>query len=195
LQRAKENLLKGVDFSERVSQLLWDGVSHWGLGITLFDMEDYKNSRKHFEKVIFLYRKERFFPSMVNYCRIFSARAKVMENEKDISLNDLFKCQEDIKFRIFEGSGQNSIGEILLYIDDQHISEAQDWIKKAIETHKNYGMMWHLARDYALYAELFTRKDDLPKAREKISKAIEIFKECGADGWVEKYEKELATLS
>jgi hypothetical protein len=55
-------------------------------------------------------------------------------------------------------------------------------------------MIWHLARDYALYAELFKRKEDFPKAQENLTKAIEIFKECGADGWVEKYEKELAEL-
>jgi len=30
---------------------------------------------------------------------------------------------------------------------------------------------------------------------EKLNKAIDIFKECGADGWVERYEKELASLS
>ncbi len=55
-------------------------------------------------------------------------------------------------------------------------------------------MMWHLARDYALYAELFKRKEDFPEAKENLTKAIEIFKECGADGWVEKYDKELASL-
>jgi hypothetical protein len=55
-------------------------------------------------------------------------------------------------------------------------------------------MMWHSARDYALYAELFKRKGDLPKAKENLTKAINIFQECGADGWVEKYEKELAEL-
>ena len=33
------------------------------------------------------------------------------------------------------------------------------------------------------------------KARENLGKAIEILKECGADGWVNKYEKELALLS
>ncbi len=53
-------------------------------------------------------------------------------------------------------------------------------------------MMWHLGRDYALYAELFKRKDDKSKAKENLAKAIEILKECGADGCVEKYEKELA---
>jgi len=42
---------------------------------------------------------------------------------------------------------------------------------------------------------LFKRKGDLPKARERLNKGIEIFKECGADGWVERYEKELAPLS
>ncbi len=46
--------------------------------------------------------------------------------------------------------------------------------------------MWNLARDYALYADLFKRKGDLSKAQENVTKAIEIFKECGADGWVEK---------
>ena len=55
--------------------------------------------------------------------------------------------------------------------------------------------MWFLASDYALYAELFKRKGDQPKAKQNLTKAIEIFKECGADGWVERAEKELASLS
>jgi len=87
------------------------------------------------------------------------------------------------------------IGEILLNIDDQHKSEAEEWIKKAIEAAKKNGMIWDLGRDYALYANLFKRKGDRQKAKENLGKAIEILKECGADGWVEKYEKELAALS
>ena len=38
------------------------------------------------------------------------------------------------------------------------------------------------------------RKGDQSGAKEKLTKAVEIFKECGADGWVEKYEKELEAL-
>jgi hypothetical protein len=41
---------------------------------------------------------------------------------------------------------------------------------------------------------LFKRKGGHSKAKENLNKAIEIYKECGADGWVEKYEKELAAL-
>jgi len=42
---------------------------------------------------------------------------------------------------------------------------------------------------------VFKRQVNKPKAIENLNKAIEIFKECGADGWVENYEKELASLS
>jgi len=31
--------------------------------------------------------------------------------------------------------------------------------------------------------------------KENLAKVIDIFKECGADGWVKKYEDELASLS
>jgi len=55
--------------------------------------------------------------------------------------------------------------------------------------------MWNLAQDYALYAELLERKGDYPKAKKNLNTAIDIFKKCGADGWVKKYEEELAALS
>jgi hypothetical protein len=54
--------------------------------------------------------------------------------------------------------------------------------------------MWALGGDYAFYAELLKRKGDPSKAKEKLNQAIEIFNECGADRWVEKYEKESAAL-
>jgi hypothetical protein len=38
-------------------------------------------------------------------------------------------------------------------------------------------------------------KGDQSKAKENLNKAIDILKECGAEGWVEKYEKELAAIS
>ena len=55
-------------------------------------------------------------------------------------------------------------------------------------------MKHQLGHDYAIYAEIFKRKGQGLKSKETLGKAIEIFKKCGADGWVEKYEKEIATL-
>jgi hypothetical protein len=53
---------------------------------------------------------------------------------------------------------------------------------------------WHFARDYALYADFFKKKGDLEQAREKLQTAIDIFRRINADGWVTKYEEELAGL-
>ena len=86
------------------------------------------------------------------------------------------------------------MGDILLNIDEKHIEEAEKWIIEAMEADKRHGMMFELGMDNALYSELFKRKRDQSKTRELLGNAIEIFKECGADGWVEKYEKEVAAL-
>ena len=56
-------------------------------------------------------------------------------------------------------------------------------------------MRFPLARDYALYADLFKRKGDRLAATEQLVKAIDLYKECGADGWVAKAEAEMAKLS
>ena len=72
--------------------------------------------------------------------------------------------------------------------------EAEVWIQKAIEEDQRNGTKFYLGRDYALYAEWFKRNGDCSKARENLGRAIEILKECGADGWVEKFEEELAGL-
>ena len=76
----------------------------------------------------------------------------------------------------------------------KNFSNTKKDIEKAIELDYRNGMMFHLGSDYALYAELFKRKGNISKAKNHLGKAIEILKECGADGWVEKYEKELAVL-
>jgi hypothetical protein len=118
-----------------------------------------------------------------------------LNNKKDIGLESLYDYVEESKLKLIEISMRRDIGEILLNLDDKHISETEDWLKKAIEASKRNAMMWYVGMDYALYAEFFKRKGDKSKAKKSLGKAIEILKECGADGWVEKYEKELATLS
>ncbi|NIO04967.1 MAG: hypothetical protein GTN74_10225 [Proteobacteria bacterium] len=118
-----------------------------------------------------------------------------MDNEKDVDLESLHTCVYAKRTRLFDGWMRRYIGEILLEVDDQHISEAEGWLIKAIEADKRNAMIFHLGRDYALYAEAFKRKGDQSRAKESLNKAIEIYTECGADGWLKKAEKELASLS
>jgi hypothetical protein len=117
-----------------------------------------------------------------------------MINPKGIDLESLYGHSNNNKIIAIQGWISSYIGSILMNLDDGHQSEAQIWIKKAINEDQRNGTRFCLGRDYALYAEWFKRKGDLPKARENLGMAIEILKECGADGWVNKYEKELTAL-
>ena len=44
------------------------------------------------------------------------------------------------------------------------------------------GMDYWLARTYVGYSNLYRKEGDHPQAKENLNKAIEIFKECGAEG-------------
>ncbi|KKL72028.1 hypothetical protein LCGC14_2089010, partial [marine sediment metagenome] len=195
LKEAEEHLLKSGDLLQKINMLFWAADVYIYLGWTYLQMGNYKTSQEHHKRSISLYRHCNMLPSWIILNKFSTALAKVMNDEKDLNLNEIFKWYEDIKDKWVKGWVLNIIGEILLNIYAQHISEAEYWIKRAIETNQKYGMMWNLAQDYALYSKFYGRKGDLPKAKENLNKAIEIFKECGADGWVEKYEKELASFS
>ena len=125
--------------------------------------------------------------------KVAIVRSKVLSNDKNINLVEVFEYYRNINPRVGKGWAARYIGEILLNIDDKYRSEAQDWFKKAIEADKRNGTMWSLGADYASYAELFKRRGDLERAKKKLNKAIEIFQKCGADGWVEKYKMEKTT--
>jgi class 3 adenylate cyclase/tetratricopeptide (TPR) repeat protein len=194
-EEAEAFLLKATNLSERINFLMGNIFSHIRLGDTYLEIKEYQKSEEHYDKAICFLEYGKYFFGLENLNKISIAKAKVMKNETDIDLTSLYSYETKNKLKVYNSSMQRYIGEILLNIGDPHISEAEDWIKKAIETNQKYGMMWHLAQDYALYAEWFKRKIDPSKAKESLNKAIDIFKECGADGWVEKYEKELAKLS
>jgi len=139
-------------------------------------------------------KKSRFLPSWMNLNKIAVVRSMVMNNEKKVDLETIYTHISENKIKTYDGWMRRLLGEILLNMDENHLSDAEDWICQAIDADQRNGTMFFLAKDYAVYADLFKRKKDIPKAKETLTRAIEIFKECGADGWVEKYEKELAGM-
>ena len=158
-------------------------------------MGEYEKAQVHYEKGISALERTRIYPFWGNMWKVSMARSKVLNNDPDIKLSEIFTYYENINLKIAKGWAARHVGEILLNIDDQHIFEAEDWVKKAIEVDKRNCTMWSLGCNYAFYAELFKRKGDQSKAIENMDRAIEIFSECGADGWVEKCEEELVALS
>jgi tetratricopeptide (TPR) repeat protein len=194
-EEATEHLLKAVDFCESIDLCIYHALDHNQLAEIYFDVGEYQKSKKHYSNAIRMLEHNKFSRSFINVNKMSLARAKVMNNEKDIDLKLLNGYLTENKLRANDGWMRRSMGEILMNLDKQRIPEAEDWIKSAIDVHKSSGMRWQLGRNYGLYAELFRRKGDQIKSKENLIKAIDILKECGADGWVEKYETELATLS
>ena len=154
-----------------------------------------QKSVNHFRKGDTLLERLGAMPSGKKMSRIAETLAKVMNNESEVDLNWLYRCEAEIKTKTYKTRAYTFIAKIIINTNDNNIHEAENWIKKAIELNKQNGMMSFLGRDYAIYADFFKRKGDQSKAKENLRKAIDILKECGAGGWVEKYKKELTELS
>ena len=185
-----------IRICERTGQYIWEGWSTGWLGLMYFELAQYGKSLEYHQKTVSLASPQRYFPSFINFDRLCLERAKVRNKNYEINLTELpSKYLTKNKVKIIEGSIARHIGEIFLNIDDQYLAEAEEWIKKAIEADERNCTFWYLGADHAVYSEVFKRKGDIPEAKEQLAKAIAIFKECGADGWVSKYGKELAMLA
>jgi len=194
LKEAIEHLLRAVEVSERISGFRQIYDSKRFLGECYLTIGNYDKAIELFEAAIFTGEQVNYARDDLNLTRTMIEIAKVKRGQKGIDLASLYVYEHQNKGKVFQGQFRRNIGFILLHVDNKHITEAEDWIKKAIGADEKNGMMFGLGQDYALFSELFKRKGDQTKAKENLGKAIEILKECGADGWVEKYEKELPSL-
>ena len=192
---AEEYLLKGNELCDKINFFIWNVFAQTQLAETYFQIREYEKSKTHYGKAISYLKQTGFGYSRVNFARLGIARAKVMSNEKDFDLESLYGYVEQNNLKEFDGQMPRYIAEILLNIDGQHLAEAEIWAEKAIDSDKQNGMKFRLGQDYVICAEVFKRKGDQSKAKKNLSHAIETFKECGADGWEEKYSIELASLS
>ena len=193
-EKAENELLEAVILCEKTMYYSWGGWANLFLGEIYFDRGEYKKAWDYYNQAALSLKRTGTFPSYINLFEIIIAKIRVINMDEDFDLKLISNFMAGIKSKDIAGWSKRLFAEVLLNMGDQHISEADDWIRQAIEADQRNGTMFQLAKDYALYADLFKRKKDIRKAKETLTKAIEIFKECGADGWVEKYAKELAGM-
>jgi class 3 adenylate cyclase/tetratricopeptide (TPR) repeat protein len=195
ITETEDNLLKGFNYLQKSNQIYFSSWAAGCLGEYYLSRGDYKKAKSCFQKAqSLLLESKRLFPSLINRWGVSIAKAKLLNRENDISLSEVFEFCKTNTIKIFKGWMARDIGEMLLSMDEPDFEETENWILNATETDEQNDLKWHLACDFALYAKFFKRNGDLSKAREKLGRAIELFKLCGADGWVEKYEMEMASL-
>ena len=194
MENAENHALIGSNLCERLSFVGWGGVALECLANTYFEMKEYHKSRECWTKTIRSLEKARINPSAVKRSNLAIARIGVMLGEKDVDLTTLRTIAEREKMKSYEGSVCRFMGDILLNLGSSHFSESEQWIQKAIDVDTRNGMRFYLGLNHALYGNLFDSQGNRVKAQYEYGKAIEIMQECGADGWVEKYERELTEL-
>lgn len=192
--KAEEYLLEGLTYSQKASQSASEFLAAWTLGNLYFEMGVFKSAQDYYINGIKSLERAKLLPSLANAGKTYLERARARTKELDADLHGLFEYFENNRLKVCEGMMARNIGDILLRVDDEHMADAEIWIRKAIEADTKNGTQWYLATDHALYTDWFKKKEDLSSAAEQLTRATDIFRECGADGWVEKYEKELALL-
>jgi class 3 adenylate cyclase/tetratricopeptide (TPR) repeat protein len=195
VKEAEDNLSRGSEFSNRVDYYVWNLFAHTLLAEISHVIGDLEKAAWHHKESYLLRERSQMMPSWSYLCKTGLALADIMQGKQSIDLESLSLEAINSKPKLIEGYIRRYLGEIFLNIDHQHFPEAQHWIEEAMAADERNGMRWHLAWDIAVYAELFKRKGEREKAKEQLGRAIEIYKECGADGWVKKAEEELAKLS
>jgi tetratricopeptide (TPR) repeat protein len=150
LEEAERNLLKGLEFCERINFIYWMTAAQFQLGEIYLEIGKFSKSKEFYKKGVWVLESKQLFPSWAGVGKAGLARSKVMDREKNVDLDSLYTCSRDNKANVYEGWIQRYIGEILLNVDDQHLSEAEHWIQKAIEADQRNRMMFHLGKDYAV---------------------------------------------
>jgi class 3 adenylate cyclase/tetratricopeptide (TPR) repeat protein len=191
---AEENLTLAIQMTQKTDFVAVLLISLAYLGLLRSEMGRYREVEDCCDSLLAVYERVRVLPSMARLAEIWKVMAGIqggLNPALDVVLN--FDLQE-IRMRSLQGSAAQAMGIIYLYIDDKHRDKAEVWIRKAIEINERNRMPWDLATSYALYAKFFKKNTDPVQAKENLHKAIELMRGCGADGWVEKYEGELAGL-
>jgi len=192
---AKKHLSKASDLCERLQFIALHAIAEWCFGETYFSMEQYGESKKHYASATGILNSNSLFPSFVCVFELAMARAMVLNKEKITNLDVLMTYADKNRINLHAGKVRRHQAEILLHLDDSNLHEAEKWIHEAVEADRENGLLFDLARDLVVCGELYKRKGDRSKAKKALGEAVNVFGECGADGWVKKYEEELASLS
>jgi tetratricopeptide (TPR) repeat protein len=194
-KEAEANLSKAISFYSRAGQAAWGFWAYFWLGELYFKLEEFQKAQYFLEQSNLIFINEKLLPSWMNLNRLKLIRTKLLINKENIHLESIVESAKQNKLKFYAGAISNQICGILMNFNSQYFSEAEKWINTAIKANKQIGNIWWLAEDYVLYAKLLIRKGDHLDARKNMSKAIEIYKKCGADGWVKKAEKDLASVN
>jgi len=194
-EEAEDHLLRGIGFCEKTTHFTWGSWASAFLGDMYFDLGRYEKSIEAYHKAFSFLEKKRFGPSWLALIKVAITRARVLNGDSDISLPEVLKHFGQNKHKGFSGWIAQYIGEILSHLDEDLLPQAREWTDRAMEINRQNGMQLLLGRDHLLSARIWSRMGNPARAREDLLLAVEIFQQCGADGYLKKARQEMPVLA
>jgi len=187
-QEAEIQMEKGFQWRNAIP-FLWYGTAQIFLGLAHAEMGNFEKSKESLHLAISALADNDLNPSLVTLGRAALMRTKILNRERDFDGDFL----RDIRCNLLTVTGLLywCLGDIYLHIGDDHIPEAEHWYRQAMETSEQKGTKFSGGLAAASFAEVFRRKGDHTQAKSNLGRAIDIFRQCGAVGWVRKYGEQL----
>jgi class 3 adenylate cyclase/tetratricopeptide (TPR) repeat protein len=194
-ERTNRFLTKAIDLCHKTSFLSWKGWAEFWLGDSYFYAQQFNDARKLFSQSISSIRRMGGqYSSWLIYQNLCLQRAIIMEGRIVDQPFPPPGYREKNKIKMIEGMIEATIADTLMRTNPPRLTEAEAFLEAAIAADQRNGTRWSLAMDYGLLSELCNQKGDRAAAIANIGKAIEIMEACGADGWVDRYQKNLIEL-
>ena len=193
IDEAESHLINGANYCLKIDYTVGFLANQY-LGMIYLEMKQYRKSQACFAESISILENRGGWRSVVHFNKIALTLIKTKQHDKDINIELLYKYMDENKIKALEGPMALWISQIFLNVDEPDIQISENWLQKAISADQKNGQRWNLSMDYVVYAELFKLKKENVEAKKRLSQAIELYQECGADGWVKKYKKVLAEL-
>jgi len=179
VEKAKELLERGLELAQRVDNIGGIIVNFYGLGYLYAVKREYERSIEYCEET------KKLSDEFGSY-KTFAAMAEIYKASSYLHSGDLenaFQCLAtsfELAPPAFKGIVYRFYGEAYSLKSPPEYDKAQSNFEKSIEICERLGMKLELGRAYASYGKTLKQKGEPEKAREYLSKAINLFKQCGA---------------
>ncbi|MFW6334480.1 MAG: AAA family ATPase, partial [Desulfosalsimonas sp.] len=194
LEKAEYFLLEAIGFCRNSGHGFWQAWAEFYLGNTYHCNRKYADARKFFNQNISTIQNLKHFSFWEVYAQMCLKRA-IVEGGGEIEQPfppEGYREKNHLKSVV--GQIEATVAETIVKIDPARISDAEALLAAAIAEDEKNGTRWSLAKHYEALSMLCQKKGDPEGAVASLNKAIEIMQECGADGWVKKYQEALAGL-
>jgi tetratricopeptide (TPR) repeat protein len=187
---------EAIDLTSKSNNDLWKWWSEFWMAHTFYHSGEYKEARHYFRETIMTFKDRKDISVPVpweSFHKLCLEMARVASCKAAVDFCPSFYRSKKVS-PFIEGIYIATIARTLIMCGKDRWAEAESLLNDAIAADERIGTRWSLAQDHAALSELHHKKDDLASAKHHLSRAIEIMQECGADGWVQRYQKALSAI-